>query len=154
MSDRIKVNVPPWQGEYDLDMSEAFTALEWRWVKKISGYLPLTVDEALKGGDPDFIIALTAIALVRAGKIQKDQVFEVADALADAPFDGAAISVIVDSAGQSPPAPDSSESSNESETSGGADSEPTSESPGNGQSRTGLHALRRSATSDRQTSVT
>ncbi len=67
MSDRIVINVRPYVGEYDFDIEgEPLTTLEWRWLKKISGYLPMTLDEGFRGGDPDLFVAFAVIALARA----------------------------------------------------------------------------------------
>ena len=33
------------------------TTLEWRWVKKVSGYLPGTIGDGVDGGDPDIFVA-------------------------------------------------------------------------------------------------
>ena len=94
MADRIVLDTPLYKGEFDLDVAEQpLTSLEWRWMKKISGYLPLTLGEGLAGGDPDIYIAFAVIALVRAGKIGREQALTAADHLADAPF-GSAITFI------------------------------------------------------------
>ena len=47
-----------------------FTTREWGWIKKHSGYLPLTVEEGFRGADPELITVFAVIALHRAGKIQ------------------------------------------------------------------------------------
>lgn len=89
--------VKPYDGEYPLDLEgEPLTTLEWRWVKKISGYLPLTMGEGFAGADPDLVCALAVIALRRHGRVQKEQALMVADRLADVPFDGAAIQLLFD----------------------------------------------------------
>lgn len=93
----VITGIRPYDGSYDFDMeSEPLTTLEWRWVKKISGYLPLTLQDGFDGGDPDLIVALAVVALRRAGKIMKEQAFQAADRIADAPFDGAALQLIAD----------------------------------------------------------
>lgn len=93
MPDAMVVSVPPYEGEYPFDLNgQPLSTLEWRWVKRISGYLPLTVSDGFAGGDPDLFVSWAVIAMVRAGKITKDEIMPVADLLAEAPFDGAAIS--------------------------------------------------------------
>lgn len=94
MADLIVVaGVKPYDGEYELDVEhDPLTTLEWRWVKKISGYLPLTIAEGMAGADPDLYCAFAVIAMRRAGKIDKDDAMHVADRLADAPF-GSAITI-------------------------------------------------------------
>ena len=95
--DRVIVTgIPPFDGEFELDLStRVFSTLEWRWIKKISGYLPLTIQEGLEGGDPDIFVVMACIALYRSGRITKEQVYNVSDVLAEPPFDGAAIQIIV-----------------------------------------------------------
>jgi len=95
--DRVIVSgIPPFDGEFELDLStRVFSTLEWRWIKKISGYLPLTIQEGLEGGDPDIFVVMAVIALYRAGKIQREQAYMTADLLAEPPFDGSAIQIIV-----------------------------------------------------------
>lgn len=89
----IVKNIKPYDGEYELDLAQAFSAREWRWVKQISegDVTPLTVNLA----DPDFIVAIIVIAMVRAGKITRKQVMQVADVLADAPMDEAHITLVL-----------------------------------------------------------
>jgi hypothetical protein len=95
--DRVVITgIPPFDGEFELDLStRVFSTLEWRWIKKISGYLPLTIQDGLEGGDPDIFVVMAIVALYRSGKIAKEQVFAVADVLAEPPFDGSAIQIIV-----------------------------------------------------------
>ena len=94
---RIQIQgIRPWDGEYDLDTDRAFNACEWRWIKKVSGYMPLTVQDGFAGGDPDLYVALAVVAMCRAGKIDREQGLEVAEQLAELPFDGAAITLIGD----------------------------------------------------------
>ena len=39
--------VPPWDGRYEFDLEDReLTTREWGWIKRWSGYLPLTVAEA------------------------------------------------------------------------------------------------------------
>lgn len=94
---KIVLNTPRYRGEFDFDIEEQpLTALEWRWVKKISGYLPLTFAEGLNGGDPDLFVAFAVVALHRAGRIDRAEALAVADVLADMPFDGAAVMFVAD----------------------------------------------------------
>ena len=92
MPDVMIVSVPPYEGEYEFELGEKpLSPVEWRWLKKISGYLPLTIDQGWSGGDPDLFLAFAVIAMRRAGKIAKDDVLQVASELEEAPFDGTAI---------------------------------------------------------------
>lgn len=88
--------IRPWDGEYDLDTDRAFNAREWKWIKNVSDYMPLTVSDGFAGGDPNLFVALAVIAMCRAGKIERDQGLRVADELAEAPFDGASITMVGD----------------------------------------------------------
>lgn len=130
-------NIRPWDGSYDLDLdTDPLTMLEWRWVKKISGYLPLTIDEGLQGGDPDVVCALAVIALQRAGRVDRQQVLTVADQLADAPFDGAAIRIVSDDATEADVPPPQAATAPPTPNGGGS-SVPTSETSASDPSPTG-----------------
>lgn len=85
--------VRQYAGDYEFDAERAFTTLEWRWVKKIGGYYPLTLDEGFRNLDPDLFLALAIIAMHRTGKVARDDAYEVAEILADAPF-GETITII------------------------------------------------------------
>jgi hypothetical protein len=88
----IIAQVPPYDGEYEIDFDQAFSGREWRWIKQLSeGELrpaSLTADDI---SDPDFVIALAVIAMRRSGKITDQQVLEAANVLADAPMTDAHI---------------------------------------------------------------
>lgn len=75
-----------YDGDYELDTERAFNAREWRWIKKISGYLPLNVQEGFAGRDPDLFIALAVIALCRDRKIDREDGIQVADVMAEEPL--------------------------------------------------------------------
>lgn len=90
--------VPPYDGEYEFDEDRVFSALEWRWLKRIGGYKPATISEGLDDNDPELICILTVISMHRAGAIQKEQAYDVADVLLEVPFDNAAITLKVDEA--------------------------------------------------------
>lgn len=97
MADRLILDTPRFKGEWDFDLGdEPLTALEWRWIKKVSGYLPLTIDEGVAGLDPDLFIAIAVIVLVRVGRVQRGEALAVADILADLPADGSALKVVFD----------------------------------------------------------
>ena len=47
---------PPYDGRYMFDLAgQELTTREWGWIKRLSGYLPLTLDEGFKGGDPELL---------------------------------------------------------------------------------------------------
>jgi hypothetical protein len=89
--------VRPYDGRYDFDWAEELTTREFGWIKRLSGYLPLNIEEAVEGGDPEFFCACAAIALHRAGRVDARDVPQVFERLVDAPF-GSAITVEVDEA--------------------------------------------------------
>jgi hypothetical protein len=108
MSDRVVLNTPRFTGEFPLDLKDdPMTALEWRWVKKISGYLPMTVDEGVAGLDPDLFIAFAVIALYRAGKIDKAEALIVAETISELPATPGTLQVVFEAeeeeAEQDPP---------------------------------------------------
>ena len=79
--------VRPWDGRYEFDLeNRELTTREWGWIKRLSGYLPLTIDEGFEGADPELFATFAAIALFRAGKVTAREVPEVFERLADAPF--------------------------------------------------------------------
>jgi hypothetical protein len=145
VADRIVLNTPRYKGEYEFDIeTEPLTNLEWRWIKKISGYLPLTIDEGWRGGDPDLFVAFAVVALARAGKIQQAEALIVAESFGDLPFDGAAITVIGDKTEEGeeiPPAePAATPGTEQPLRSIGASSKSTSDPLDSRPSRTGVHA--------------
>lgn len=120
--------VKPWDGRYEFDIVDnELTTREWGWVKRLTGYLPLTVEQGLEGGDPELFACFAALMIRRAGKIGNGEVQEVFDRIADSPF-GSTIQLETDDQNQegadadSPPA-----SSNGSEHSSGTVSTLSSE---------------------------
>jgi hypothetical protein len=96
MASIIIQGIKPYDGEYDLVTDRAFNAREWRCIKKVSGYMPLTVSDGFAGGDPDLFVALAVVAMTRQGKVERDNMLRVADELAEMPFDGASITMVGD----------------------------------------------------------
>lgn len=93
MTDAMIVSVPPYEGEYDFDIAaHPFSTVEWRWIKQIAGYMPLTIEKGWEGGDPDLFLAFAVIAMRRSGKIAKAEVLQVAAEIEEAVVDGTAIS--------------------------------------------------------------
>src|SRR5262245_18108801 len=88
-ADRFVIDTPRCKGAFELDFKdEALSALEWRVVKKISGYTLGTVGDGIVEQDPSLFIAWAVIALRRAGRVGRDEVYIVADELSEFPFDG------------------------------------------------------------------
>jgi hypothetical protein len=116
--------VKPWDGRYEFDLDEAeLTTREWGWVKRLSGYLPLTIEDGLAGADPELICAFAAIALRRAGRIRVDEVTATFERFADAPF-GASIRLEGDEPEETDAGPPAESSPSSSSISG--DGSPTS----------------------------
>lgn len=110
--------VRPWDGRYEFDLDEQpLTVREWGWIKRHSGYMPLTADDGLRGFDPELFSIWAVIALRRAGKIQPAEVAEVFERFADAPF-GGAISFEGSDAGEADAGPPPSSSAANASSSG------------------------------------
>jgi hypothetical protein len=89
----VITGVKPWDGRYELNLDNEFTTREWGWVKRLSGYLPVTLDDDAMS-DPELACVLACIVLHRAGRIQAREVPDVFERLADAPF-GSTITIDV-----------------------------------------------------------
>lgn len=96
--------IPPFDGEYEWDFERPFNVREWRYIKKISGYLPATLDDGFTGDDPELYVALAVVCMVRAGKVERDDALRVAEQISEAPFDNARLVI------QMPPKEDGTES--------------------------------------------
>lgn len=81
--------VRPYDGEYPFDPHAEMTTTEWGWIKKLSGYKPMTVQQGIADGDPELFVALAVVAMHKEGKIQKTQALGAAARIADAPFGSA-----------------------------------------------------------------
>jgi hypothetical protein len=89
-------DVPPYDGEYELDVvNRRFNGREWNWIKQISGYMRNTINVGLAGGDYDLELAMAVIAMCRAGKIDRNEGVRIAEVLAEAPADGHHIELVV-----------------------------------------------------------
>jgi hypothetical protein len=96
MAKMVINGIRPWDGEYDLVSDRAFNAREWRIIKQHSGYLPMTVSDGFAGEDPDLFVALAVVAMIRAGRIRREEWEHVADQISEAPFDGSTLTMIGD----------------------------------------------------------
>jgi hypothetical protein len=148
----------PFDGTHEMGARERpLTTLEWRWIKKISGYLPETFEDGFHGRDPDLFVALAVIALVRNGKVQRDQALTAAGLFDDAPA-GADSVIYAGGDADDPPAASQSptepvESVNGSTGSSGSVSEPATESQDNTPSATGGPSSAITSISARETSL-
>ena len=130
MTDAMIVSVPPYEGEYEFDIEgHPFSTVEWRWIKQIAGYMPLTIEKGWAGGDPDLFLAFAVIAMRRAGKIQKAEVLQVAEQIEEAAMDGTSITFRGSAEADDADPPSDSASESSADTSGESSSEPTEPSP-------------------------
>lgn len=155
MADKIVIAVRPFNGSYEFEVEEqVFTSLEWRWIKKISGYLPMTLNDGWAGRDPDLFVAFAVIAMARAGKIGRDEALIVADLLAEAPFDGVSIQFVGDEAEADASPPDEPSATTSSTENGGKTGSTSSDPSGSRPRLIGAPDSEKSYTSDRATSLT
>ncbi len=126
-------DVKPYDGTYSLDFANELTTREFGWIKRLSGYLPMQLEDAVDGGDPEFFCVLAAIALVRAGRIDAREVPQFFERLSDAPF-GSSLTVNLD------------DETVEDEDDPGSDADPPESSNGSGSS-SGLDSTTSSETS-------
>ena len=117
----------PYDGRYQFPDPDEFTTREWGWLKRLTGYLPATIEDGYKGVDPELIACFAVISLRRAGRVDTAAFPDVFEKLRDVPFDGTRVRIESDDADAEtdadagPPPPSSSGSS---PTSG--DASPTS----------------------------
>ena len=105
-------------GRYEFDLEgRELTTREWGWIKRHSGYLPLTVEEGFDGADPELFACFAIIALHRAGKVIPREVQAAFDRIIDAPF-GATVTVESDEREEVEASPPPSSSTSNGDTSG------------------------------------
>lgn len=153
MPHQIIVNVPPYEGEYEFDRAGSFSYTEWRWIKKIAGYMPLTIDEGWNGGDPDLMLALAVITMHRADKFETREVMDVVAVLESAEVDGASITVKLEEEEAAEVDPPQTDSPDDSKPDSGPDTVETSEDTpaSTSPSGTGDPSLETTSPSDRLT---
>ncbi len=139
----------------------SFSTAEWSWIKKLSGYLPATVEEGWVGRDPELVVAFAVIAMVRAGKIGKPQALTVGQLLWEADGDDVEITFVAgpdDAAGavtaDPPQVPPNDSSSSGSSGTSGSESSGSSGSPATIPSSSGPFGLVSVPTSDPAISAT
>jgi hypothetical protein len=90
-----------------------FNRYEQGQIRRLSGWMPLQYEEALAGGDAEFIAALAVLAMKRKGRIEREEVAETYEEILD--IDGAEIRLIGDAEEESneprPPTENSNSSS-------------------------------------------
>jgi hypothetical protein len=128
--------IRPYDGRYEFDLDgQELTTREWGHIKRLSGYLPLTMQQGVEGADPELFCAFAVVALCRANRIENTAVQEVFDRLADAPF-GATIRLEADEPEETDADPPV-RSSNGSSSISGDGSRTSSESSDTPRSRSG-----------------
>jgi len=71
-----------YDGAYELDLeSQPLTGLDLHIIKTVAGVRAMEFEEALGAGDYDLQIALSVIALYRAGRVPREQFKRAADVL-------------------------------------------------------------------------
>ena len=98
MAKLVIQGLAPYNGEWELDKGRTFNAREWRWIKHMSGYMPLTMREGFAGGDPDLYLALACIAMCRNGKIDRDDGMRVWEELSERDTTNASITLMASEA--------------------------------------------------------
>lgn len=72
---------PGYDGEYELNIeARPFLTIEWSWIKRISGYMPGTINDGWAGRDPELFCAFAVVALFRAGKIPMEAAVPLGEA--------------------------------------------------------------------------
>lgn len=145
--DRFHIEgVPPYDGDYEIDLGGEFTNKELHTIKKVSGVRVLELQDAGDSGDNDLVVAFAVIALERAGyKVD-------VDVLWNAPVGKI---TFIEEAEESPPAetPEQSGSGNENPPSSGESSKADGDRQASVLSLTGSQHSETSASSGLKTSA-
>jgi hypothetical protein len=78
-------DVPPFDGTYPFEDGRDFTNHELHVIKKVAGVRLGELDEARRALDTDLMICLAAIAVERAGKVDKASIYDLLELFMDAP---------------------------------------------------------------------
>jgi hypothetical protein len=123
--DYIVISAPPYDGRWEFDLEGLeLTTREWGWIKRLSGYLPLTIEEGLS--DPELICVWACVALTRAHKVERKDVPSVFEQLSDLPLSTIKMETDVEEKAEDDAGPPPSSSSGSGGSSGAA-SGPSSE---------------------------
>jgi hypothetical protein len=137
MSDIVIAGMKPYDGRYPFDINDSnLTAREWGWIRRLTGYYPMTWDEGIGGYDQELFACLAVITLRRHGTIDKNEVPGLYERLIDHPF-GTIVTLELDEQeadADGPPA----ESSSRSEPSSGDESPASSETSPENQNGSGM----------------
>jgi hypothetical protein len=108
----VITGVKPYDGSYDMIR---FNRRELGQIRRLSGFMPMEIEDAFNGGDAELITAVAVLALLRADRIQLDAVPEMFGRLLDS--DDADIDLVADTEEEKDdagPPPGSSSSSKDS----------------------------------------
>lgn len=75
---KITIEGTAFDGAYEMDMSVPFNGRELHVIKQLAGVRLGEIEDALEAGDYDVFIAFAAIALTRAGRVQRADTLKVA----------------------------------------------------------------------------
>jgi hypothetical protein len=145
--------VPPYDGEYELDLGGEFTNRELHTLKTIAGVRAGELEEAADMGDNDLVVAFAVIALQRSGRFPKVNV----DAIWDAPVGKVTYIEDEEAEPESPPGQEplaQSSGGGERPDSSGKSSQTDGDPPANVRSLTGTPPSDDSAPSDQAISAT
>ena len=81
--------VPPYDGRWEFDMEkEMLDTHALGWIRRVTGFYPVEIPDALSKGDAELITMLAVCALVRAGEVpgNLNDVRQVYDRIASVPF--------------------------------------------------------------------
>lgn len=121
-------NLRPYNGRYEMDLG-SFTTREYGWIRRLAGYAPRDVAEALfQTVDPELWSVVAVIVLRRSGKIEVAAVERIYERLLDESFtDVIRVEWGVDVEREGEDAADPTGSSIENSISSGPDSKTKSE---------------------------
>ena len=105
--------VPPYDGRWEFDMEkEMLDTHALGWIRRVTGFYPVEIPDALSKGDAELITMLAVCALVRAGEVpgNLNDVRQVYDRIASLPF-GDVVSMDNDDDDEGDAGPPSSSSS-------------------------------------------
>ena len=86
MGDRIVIDGKTgWDGSYEIELPPVrrFTAREWGWIRRLTGYTPVSITGPDASGDPEIDVVLAVIALRRHGRITIDEAAATYERLVD-----------------------------------------------------------------------
>jgi hypothetical protein len=98
-----------WDGVYTLEI-ETFNGREWHLIKDVAGVRMGEFDDAIAAADYDLIVAFATIAIVRDGKVKKDQARRLAEELMELDTGSIEVALVAEVEPDGPPSLTPSES--------------------------------------------